>query len=178
MNKFSKIFLKITGAFIKKLVYINVDYYMTCYTKLLRRMGVKIEGNPKFISPDVYFDGNNYSKIRIGNNVTISREVMILTHDYSITTAMASVGKIIERHHGEMFFSREVSIGENCFVGARSSILPGTIIGDNVIIGACSVVKGKVPNNSIIIGNPYKIIGNTKEWVMRQQELNDYFVEH
>lgn len=62
-------------------MYINVDLYMSLYVKYLKKNGVRISGFPKFISNDVYFDGNDYSKIKIGDNITISREVMILTHD-------------------------------------------------------------------------------------------------
>lgn len=82
MNKIVKILSVMKRELIKKSFYINVDFYIKHYTNYLRKVGVKIEGTPKYISPDVYFDGNNYSKIKIGDNITISREVMILTHDF------------------------------------------------------------------------------------------------
>lgn len=177
MNKLAKIFSVIKRQLIKKIVYVNVDLYMIFYIQYLKKIGIVIEGMPKFISPDTYFDGNDYSKIKIGDNVTISREVMLLTHDYSITTALASINRIIKRHQGELYFSREISIGNNCFIGARVSILPGSKIGNNVIIGACSVVKGNIPDNSIVIGNPYKIISNTDKWATEKEKLKDYKVE-
>ena len=87
--------------------YISPEKYMKSYTKALKKRGINIVGNPKFISNSVWFDGNDYSKITIGDNVTISKEVMLLTHDYSITTAFATafatIGKKIERGGGVKF---------------------------------------------------------------------------
>ncbi|MCD7710451.1 MAG: hypothetical protein LUI04_03750 [Porphyromonadaceae bacterium] len=51
-----------------------------------------------------------------------------------------------------------MDIGDNCFIGAGAIILPGSRIGDNVIIGAGAVVKGEIPSNSVVIGNPCKIL--------------------
>ena len=52
----------------------------------------------------------------------------------------------------------DTRIGKNCFIGGRSLILPGITIGDSCIIGAGSVVTRSVPPNSIVAGNPAKII--------------------
>lgn len=144
---------------------------MKIYLIFLKRIGLKIEGTPKFISNDTYFDGKDFSLITICDNVTISREVMLLTHDYSIST----VGKTLKLEEvealdklykkGNVLILRGIRIGSNSFIGARSSLLPGTEIGQNVIVGACSVVRGKVPDNSIVVGNPAKIVGSVSEWV-------------
>ncbi len=53
---------------------------------------------------------------------------------------------------------RDTRIGENCFIGARSIILPGVQIGDNCVIGSGSVVTKDVPSRCIAAGNPAKII--------------------
>jgi len=177
MRVFKKIFSELYLFAIKLTRYVNVDFYMKKYTKYLKKKGIKIDGTPKFISGSVYFDSADYSKIAIGNNITISREVLFLTHDYTITTALASMGTYIDRGEGELYTLKGIKIGENCFIGARVSILPGTTIGDNVIVGSCSVVKGNIPSNSIVIGNPCKVIGNTREWVEKQMERKDYLVE-
>ena len=49
-------------------------------------------------------------------------------------------------------------IGDDCFIGMNSIILKGTTLGNNVIVGAGSVVHGKFPDNVIIAGNPAKIV--------------------
>jgi len=177
MNKLNKIWMVLVRNFIKLISYVSIDKYMSLYAKYLKKVGVCIEGKPKFISKDVYFDGTDYSLIHIGDNVTISREVMLLTHDYSLTTAVCSLGKYIDRHQGEMYFKKEITIGRDCFIGARASILPGTKIGNNCIIGACAVVKGNIPDDSIVVGNPAKIIGSVKEYATEHLTREDFFVE-
>lgn len=51
-----------------------------------------------------------------------------------------------------------VSIGKNCMIGFGSAIMPGVQIGDNCIVGANSVVTHDLPNGSVAVGNPAKII--------------------
>lgn len=162
---------------IKKLQIFSDDIYMKYFTKYLVQKGIKIRGIPKYINSDVYFDGTDYSIIELGNNITISREVMFLTHDFSITTANESIGIKIPRGQGEMYFLKGIKIGDNCFIGARVSILPGSILGNNVIVGAGCVVKGNIPSDSIIVGNPCKIIGNTCEFAKYHNLLKDYNIQ-
>ena len=51
----------------------------------------------------------------------------------------------------EQFKSADIIIGKNCWIGANTIILKGTRIGDNSIIGAGSVVRGEIPNGSLVI---------------------------
>ena len=71
-------------------------------------------------------------------------------------------------------FIKPIKVGKDSFVGARATLLPGTEIGENCIIGAGSVVKGKIPDNSIVIGNPARVIGNTKDWARKKLEIKDW----
>lgn len=165
---------------IKNLRFISTDLYISLYSKYLKMIGIQFTGDEKkikFIDASVYFDGSDYTLISLGDNVTISKEVMILTHDYSITTALCSIGKKILRNQGELYFLKKVSIGNDTFIGARASLLPGAKVGNNCIIGACAVVKGEVPDNSIAIGNPLKIIGCTTDYANLHLDLKDYKVE-
>lgn len=52
----------------------------------------------------------------------------------------------------------EIVIGNNVWIGLNAIILKGTIIGNNAVIGAGSVVKGEYPANSLIMGNPAKLV--------------------
>lgn len=176
MNKIKKIFSRIERFFIRSIVFwFSLDSYLHLYQRWLAKNGILFDGKVKFINPDVYFDGTDYRRIKIGNNVTISREVMLLIHDYSLTNAFCAMNNTtIKRHKGEVYLLGNIEIGENSFIGARASILPGTTIGKNCIIGACTVVKGDIPDNSICIGNPCKIIGSTVEYAKKHLRLKDY----
>lgn len=58
----------------------------------------------------------------------------------------------------------EVVVGNNCFIGYQTLILKDTTIGDNVIIGARSVVKGNIPSNTVWAGCPAKQICTLDEF--------------
>lgn len=53
---------------------------------------------------------------------------------------------------------KPVHIKKNVWIGANVTILPGVTIGENAIIGACSVVTKDVPDNAVVVGNPAKVI--------------------
>lgn len=81
--------------------------------------------------------------IKIGNNVQLGQNVMIFDHDHDFQTEGGiKSGK---------FRCSDVVIGDNVWIGANTIILRGTQIGNNCVIGAGSVIKGKYPNNMLII---------------------------
>ena len=55
-----------------------------------------------------------------------------------------------------------MKIGDRCWIGANSIILPGVTIGNNVVIGAGSVVTKDIPDNVVAVGSPAKIIRENK----------------
>lgn len=59
---------------------------------------------------------------------------------------------------GNDYTSGKPKIGSNVFIGTNSVILGNIKVGDNVLIGACSFVNMDVPSNSIVAGNPAKVI--------------------
>ena len=170
----SKMMSRIERACILKMNSINVKVYMKMYNAWLRRQSLNIAcyDGVGYIDPSAYLDGSDYSRITIGRNVTISKEVVILTHDYSIWNAMIAIDGKQEKTRYE--FLKEVKIGENCFIGARSVILPGTVIEDNVIIGAASVVKGNLSNNTVWAGNPARKICSIEEFARKHIDLRDF----
>lgn len=164
-----KVFWKLFG---KAFNVINIGQYMSCYVKYLKSEGCVIKGKPNYISPDVYFDIQPKASITIEDGVVISKEVMILTHDFSIARGIQAVNGKNWIKDGTPAFYRPVFIGENSFVGARSFLLPGTSIGKNCIIGGGSVVRGIIPDNSIVMGNPAQIVAETDEWTKKQVKKN------
>lgn len=94
--------------------------------------------------------------LKIGSYTKITRGVVILTHDYSLD--------VLRKVYGEWLGEGKTTvIGENCFIGMNSIILMGSHIGNNVIVGAGSVVHGIVPNNVVVAGNPAKVICTLEE---------------
>lgn len=59
--------------------------------------------------------------------------------------------------------TKPIEIGKDCFIGANSIILKGTVIGDGCVIGAGSVVCGKFEPNTVIAGNPAKVIRHLQQ---------------
>jgi acetyltransferase-like isoleucine patch superfamily enzyme len=141
---------------------------MKLYVPLLKRNGMKITGKPRYIGFHVKFD--NFDNIHLGDRVVISDECFLLTHDYSITTALIAINKMPK---SDIQLIRDIKIGNNVFIGKRSIIMPNAEIGNNVIIGAGSVVRGKIPNNSIVMGNPATIVGNIKEQALKWETFLD-----
>ena len=62
-----------------------------------------------------------------------------------------------------------ISIGRGCWIGQNVTVLPGVTLGDNVIVGAGSIVTSSFPSNVIIAGSPAKVIKRfnfeQKKWV-------------
>ena len=55
-------------------------------------------------------------------------------------------------------YNMPVHIGKNCWLGAGVIVLPGVTIGDNVVIGAGSIVNKDIPSNVVAVGNPCRVI--------------------
>ena len=111
------------------------------YPWLLRKVYGMSIGEGTRISQKAVLDRSiNPKGIIIGDYTLITRECMILAHDASRRLQTTT------------------RIGSRCFIGVRSIILPGVTIGDEVIVGAGSVVTKDIPSHCIIAGNPARII--------------------
>lgn len=129
------------------------------------RWGMRFVGRPNYLSARVNFDGTNYGLIEIHEGVTISSFVRVLTHDWSLHTVAKAMGHFAAKPVGKI---KGVSIGAYSFVGTGSIIMPGAQIGRGCIIGAGTVVRGNIPDYSIVAGSPCKIIGDTRAHVLAQ----------
>lgn len=89
------------------------------------------------------------NKVKIGKNCMLAPNVGI----YSATHPV----KAEERYKG-VELGLPVTIGDNCWIGAGAIICPNVKIGDNVVVGAGSVVVKDVESNSVVAGNPAKVI--------------------
>lgn len=173
-NKPKKVYLVIIRRFIKLFAYINTPLYMNLYLKYLKRLGMKFSGRPLYIASSAIFDGSDYALIQLGEHSSISADVMFLTHDFSANTVypglpLKNIREIeAEFQRNGLLTLKKIVVGNNTFIGARSFLLPGTEIGDNCLIGAGSVVRGKIPDNSIVVGNPAIVVKKTSDWLERR----------
>ncbi len=85
-------------------------------------------------------------EIEICANATVGQEVYLSTGTHSFD--LASMNLITDK----------IIVGKNVFIGARAFVMPGVSIGENAIIGACSVVTRDVEPDSVVVGNPARFI--------------------
>ena len=125
-------------------------------TEKLMKMGMQVGKNFKRLN-GVILDPAHCWLIEIGDNVTLAPRVHILCHDASTKTFLnyTKIGR--------------VTIGDNVFVGAETVILPGIKIGNNVVIGANSTVTHDVPENSVVVGSPARVIGSLDEYLNKER---------
>jgi acetoacetyl-CoA synthetase len=97
-------------------------------------------GEGTIISSSAKLDKTNPQGIHIGKYSVVTFGTAILTHDWV---------------NG---WYRDVHIGDNCFIGAHSIVLPGVTIGDNCIVAAGSLVARNVPAGSLVTGNPARVV--------------------
>ena len=106
-----------------------------------------------FTGKKVFFNFNcvllDVMPIRIGTNVLFGPSVQIYTANHPIDAQERSKGPE---------FAKPISIGDDCWIGGGVIISSGITIGDRCIVGAGAVVTKDIPSNTIVIGNPAKIV--------------------
>jgi len=133
---------------------INEEIWMEDYFKAGLKMGKDCD-----INPGVAFDISHCWLIEIGDRVTIAPEAYILAHDASTFRDLGytKIGK--------------VKIENGVFIGARALIMPGVTIGENAIVAAGSVVTKSVEANTVVGGNPAKVIATADALMQKHREL-------
>ncbi|MBW2339817.1 MAG: acyltransferase [Deltaproteobacteria bacterium] len=105
-------------------------------------------GNNTWIGPFTILDGSG--GLEIGSNCSISSGVQIYSHD-TVMWALSEGKAEYER--------RPVRIGNCCYIGSQTVITKGVTIGNHTVIGALSLVSKDIPDNSIAMGAPARIVG-------------------
>ena len=130
--------------------------------KILRKQGVVI-GNSCEIYPNVSFGSEPYL-IEIGDNVRISADSKLITHDGGLWV-LRNTGKL---KNADKF--GKIKIGNNVHIGTNTIIMPGVTIGNNVIIGCCAVVTKDIPSNSVAAGVPARVIETLDDYYEKNKE--------
>ena len=103
---------------------------------------------------------NSSYGIFIGNNVAIARNVLIHSANHSFDEINIPImqQKIISPKLEYNNKSYSVIIKDNVWIGSQSVILPGAIIESGCVVSSGSIVAGNFPENSVIMGNPARVI--------------------
>ena len=132
---------------------------------MLKEMFAEI-GENCYIEPPLHtnFGENIYANF----NLTLVDDTHIYVGDYTMfgpNVTVATAGHpILPRLRQEGYqYNAPVHIGKNCWLGAGVIIVPGITIGDNVVVGAGSVVTKDLPSNVVAVGNPCKILREVNE---------------
>lgn len=108
-----------------------------------------IIGENSYIGEFSTIEAGKNCTVKIGNNCQISHNVRIYSTTMDAKSYIKGEKKII---------AKDVTIGDNCWIGANVFINPGVKIGNNCVIGANSVVSKDIPENSIAVGAPIRVI--------------------
>ena len=98
--------------------------------------------------------------IVIGDNTAIGGNVKILDNDFHPIEVEERIRLLADPKGGDsnLVPAKEIIIGKNCFIGCNAIILKGSVLGDGCVVGAGAVVAGKFEDNSVLAGNPAKVI--------------------
>lgn len=96
--------------------------------------------------------------IEIGNHVLMSGNISFINHD-----GATFVFREKEKYKDVIKYGK-IKIGNNCFIGYNVTILPGVTIGNNVIVGAGSLVTKSIPDDVVVCGVPAKQICTVEEY--------------
>ena len=113
----------------------------------------------------VHFGKNIYANY----NLTLVDDTHIYVGDYTmfgpnVTVSTAGHPILPELREQAYQYNMPVRIGRNCWIGAGVTIVPGITIGDNVVIGAGSIVTKDLPSNVVAVGNPCRILREVDEY--------------
>ena len=107
------------------------------------------------------------ANIYIGDNVMFAPGVIVATAGHPVNPTLREKG---------YQYNKEVHIGNNVWIGANATILPGVTIGDNTVIGAGAVVSRDIPANVVAMGVPCKVVReigeHDKEYFFRNEKID------
>ena len=152
--------------------------------EIVKRLFGKSDG--AFVNPPFYCDygkkievGKNFfanyncmiidvAKVTIGENCMMAPNVAIYTAGHPIHPAA---------RNSAYEYGIEVTIGDNVWLGGNTVVVPGVHIGSNVVIGAGSVVTKDIPDWSVAVGNPCRVVKKIteedKQYYFKDRKFDD-----
>lgn len=124
-------------------------------------IGVKIGGG-NFIADKDHWPSEAYL-ITVGSNCAITAGVKIFTHGGA---------RVARRKYPNYDVFGMVEVGDYCYIGTNSLIMPGVKIGNGSMVAAGSVVTKSVPPNMVVGGNPARILCTVDEYIERNKTFD------
>lgn len=136
-------------------------YYGSIYRKLhpvkyAEKVGVNFVKGKLFIYGNVAW-GSEPWIITIGENVHITDGVKFITHDGGTLLYRSKVP--------DLEITKPIVLGNDVYIGNNVILLPGVTVGNNVVIGAGAVVTKDIPDNSLVVGVPARVIKTADEYL-------------
>ncbi len=130
------------------------------HVKYAKKVGVNMQGEVHLYGTISW--GSEPWIITLGNNVHITDGVRFITHDG---------GTLLFRDQvPDLELTKPITIGNNVYIGNNVLLLPGVTIGSKVIIGAGAVVTKDIPDNSVAVGVPARVIKTADEYLEKLKE--------
>lgn len=173
--KFGIAFFRIVkGSVLKTMKSIELNKYdRFTISEYFRKQGAQIGKGCSIIPRSL---GSEPYLVKIGDNVTIARDVSFITHD--------GAAWVFRKEIPNLQVFGKIEIGDNCVIGKGAILFPNIKIGKNSIVGAGSVVISDIPENTVAIGVPARAFGSLDKYkekcLARWQEQcpPDYVIEN
>ena len=141
--------------------------YTDEYNKLVKELFGDNLGEGAMVMPPL--KGVCFDRVHIGKNVMIMPECLMMSRggitieDHAMIAANVQlISNNHDLHDRQLLICKPVHIGRNAWIGAGATILPGVTVGENAVVAAGAVVTKDVAPNTIVGGNPAKLIKNIK----------------
>lgn len=136
--------------FLYKKIMVKVNH-----VKYARKIGVNMAG-------EIHLYGNigwgtEPWLITLGHDVYITNGVRFITHDGGTL--------LFRKQCPDLEITKPIVVGDNVYIGNNVLLLPGVTIGNNVVIGAGAVVSRDIPDNSVAVGVPARVIKTAEEYL-------------
>ncbi len=122
-----------------------------------RSLGVRLGMNVRFYGMAPAMFGTEPWLISIGDDVYITTGCQFITHDGGTL--------ILRKEVPDLELTAPIAIGSNVYIGLNVTILPGVTIGNRVIIGTGAIVTKSIPDNSVAVGVPARVIETVDEYL-------------
>ena len=132
----------------------------TDYKKYVEKIGVNLMGRVYFYGRPSW--GTEPWIITIGDNVHTTKGVQFITHDGG--------SLIFRKDVPDLEITKPITIGNDVYVGNNVILLPGVTIGNKVVIGAGAIVTKDIPDNSVAVGVPARIIKTADQYFDKLQK--------